>query len=127
LLVTTALVISLGLGSRRFDAPEFVELYVGDVLWGVLFFLVYALIWPSASSQRLGAWAIVTTELVEFSQLYQGEWALRLRATRLGGLLLGHFFLWSDVVCVFLGGALAAGLDALVSRQMAHHASRRPA
>ncbi len=117
LLATIALVIPLGLGSRHPDLPVFVQLYAGDVLWGALFFLLYAWLWPNASSRRLGVWAIATTELIEFSELYRGEWVLRLRATRLGGLLLGHTFLWSDVLCVFLGGALAATVDALLIMQ----------
>jgi len=116
LLLVTACVIALGLGSRRPGAPAFVVDYVGDVLWGVLFFLLYALVWPRKTWLRLAVWAIATTEVIEVSELYQGDWALRLRATRLGGLLLGHTFLWSDVLCVFVGGALAALCDAYLAR-----------
>jgi Protein of unknown function (DUF2809) len=105
-------VIALGLASRRRGVPGFVQAYAGDVLWGSLFFLLYALSWPRKPALALAAWAIGTTELIELSELYQGEWALRLRATRVGGLLLGHTFLWTDVLCVFLGGALGALLDA---------------
>jgi len=116
-------VTALGLGSRRPSAPAFVQAYAGDVLWGALFFLLYALVWPRKRALELAVWAIGTTELIEVSELYQGPWALRLRATKLGGLLLGHTFLWSDVLCVFLGGALAALLDASVHR--ARRAPRR--
>jgi hypothetical protein len=97
--------------------------YAGDVLWGALFFLLYAVVWPNERALRLALWAIGTTELIELSELYQGPWALQLRATRLGGLLLGHAFSWSDVTCVFLGGSLAALLDASVHR--ARRAPRR--
>ena len=107
--------IALGLTSRRPGAPAVVVDYAGDVLWGSLFFLLYALIWPRRTCLWLAAWAIATTELIELSELYQGDWALRLRATRLGGLLLGHTFLWSDVLCVFIGGALAALCDAYLA------------
>jgi hypothetical protein len=92
--------------------PEFCVLYVGDVLWGALFFWLAALACRSASSLRLWLVATVTTELIELSQLYQAPWAQGLRATRLGGLLLGHAFSWGDVVCVALGAAVAAGVDA---------------
>jgi hypothetical protein len=115
LLGVTLTVVVLGLGTRRPFAPPFVQLYVGDVLWGVLFFLLGALIWPGKTSRWLGAWAVVSTELIELSQLYQGDWALGLRATRVGGLLLGHEFLWSDLLCVALGGSVAALLDAKLS------------
>ncbi len=116
LLATTALVVVLGMATRRPFAPSFVQLYVGDVLWGALFFLLAALAWPRRSSSALAVAAIVTTELIELSQLYQAHWAQQLRGTRLGGLLLGHQFLLSDVVGVALGGALAALLDASAQR-----------
>ena len=119
LFCASLVVIMLGLGTRRPFAPPLVQLYLGDVLWGVLFFLLGALAWPRRSSWTLGAGAIASTQLIELSQLYQADWALRLRATRAGGLLLGHQFLWSDVLCVTIGGALAALLDARAQSLMA--------
>lgn len=116
LLAATVTVVTLGIGTRRPFAPPIVQLYVGDVLWGALFFLLAALAWPRRSSLLLAVVAIGSTELIELSQLYQADWALQLRATRLGGLLLGHQFLCSDVFGVALGGALAAGLDAVAQR-----------
>jgi hypothetical protein len=109
----TALVIALGLACRHPAAPPFVQLYCGDVLWGALFFVLFAWFQPQRSSLQLGLCAIITTELIELSQLYQAPWALELRATRLGGLLLGHGFLWSDVLCVALGAVLAVSADLL--------------
>jgi len=111
LLLVTCGVIALGLASRRPNAPAVVVAYAGDVLWGALFFLLYALLWPRKPALALATWAVVTTELLELTQLYHGAWALALRATRLGGLLLGHTFLWSDVLCVAVGAALAALFD----------------
>jgi hypothetical protein len=55
---------------------------------------------------------VTVTELIELSQLYRAAWAEELRSTRLGGLLLGHVFSWSDVLCVALGAGLLALLDA---------------
>jgi hypothetical protein len=92
--------------------PGFVLLYVGDVLWGAMFFVLFACLWPRGSTLRLGSWALATTELIEFSQLYRGSDIQRIRATAAGGLLLGHGFLWSDVACVALGVAVAALIDA---------------
>ena len=124
LLAAGVALVGLGLGCRHALAPEFARLYVGDVLWGALFFLLFALLWPSQSSRRLGACAAVTTELIELSQLYQADWANQLRETRLGGVLLGHFFSWSDVLCVFVGAALATSVDAVwLSRLRAQRAT----
>lgn len=100
--------VAAGLASRRPGLPPLVTLYVGDVLWGVLFFHLFRLIWPRATRLRLWLWALATTELIELSQLCQVPWLVRIRDTALGGLLLGHEFFVSDMVCVALGASLAA-------------------
>ena len=92
--------------------PAFVLLYVGDVLWGAMFFVLFACLRPRESTWRLWCWAVATTELIEFSQLYRAPLIERVRATPVGGLMLGHGFLWSDVLCVALGATTAALIDA---------------
>jgi hypothetical protein len=112
-LLTLALLaaLALGLASRRPSMPEFLVLYAGDILWGALFFLLAALLAPSATSIRLWLASTALTELTELSQLYQSPWAQSVRTTPLGGLLLGHSFSWSDTLCVALGTTTAALLD----------------
>lgn len=117
LLGLTVALVLLGLLSRRPFAPAVVRTYWGDVLWGSLFFLLFALLWPTQGSRRLAACAAATTCAIELSQLYRAEWANQLRASQLGGLLLGHAFSWSDLACVLLGAASAASLDAWSGRQ----------
>jgi hypothetical protein len=92
--------------------PDFCVLYVGDVLWGAMFFVLVGCVRPAATTRRLWLLATAVTELIELSQLYQAPWAQALRATRVGGLLLGHSFLWSDLLCVALGTSAAALADA---------------
>lgn len=115
LALWTTLVILLGLACRAPFAPPFALLYLGDVLWGVLFFLLAAGVSPSAPSWALGLGAALVSEAIELSQLYREPWADRLRDTRLGGLLLGHGFSWSDVVCVALGAGMAALVDQIAA------------
>lgn len=100
--------VALGLASRQPWLPEFCILYVGDVLWGALFFTLAAWITPRATALRLWACATLAVEAIELSQLYHAPLAQQIRATALGGLLLGHSFLWSDVLCVALGTSAAA-------------------
>jgi len=109
--------IALGLGSRSPGMPPLVVLYVGDVLWGSLFFVLGALLRPADSSLRIGIGSLLLAELIECSQLYQAPWAEAVRATRIGGLLLGHSFLWSDLLCNALGASLALFTDAALSRR----------
>lgn len=110
-VAVAALTIAAGLGSRRRGLPEPVILYLGDILWGAFFFLCFRLVWPHASRLKLWLGALTTTELIELSQLWQAPWLVRVRATPLGGLLLGHQFLVSDMVCVALGASAAALLS----------------
>jgi hypothetical protein len=103
---------ALGLACRLPWAPQVVSLYCGDVLWGSLFFLLFACTAPRQQTSRLWLAAVTLTEAIELSQLYHSPAVDAVRGTRLGGLLLGHGFLWSDVLCVALGASLAALLDA---------------
>lgn len=103
-----ALTVAVGLASRGPSLPSFVKLYVGDVLWGVMFFQLFWLAFPRWSLRRLWLVTLSTTEAIEFAQLWQAPWLVRIRETRVGGLLLGHEFLVSDVVCVAVGSSAAA-------------------
>jgi hypothetical protein len=111
LAVAILVVVLLGALSRRPFAPALVQAYVGDVLWGSLFFLLAAWLWPRATSVKLVVSAVLVTELIELSQLYQAPWVNQVRDTRLGGLLLGHGFSYSDMICVLIGALLAGAID----------------
>jgi hypothetical protein len=112
-------VIVLGLASRRFrsDLPWFIGAYAGDILWAAMVYLIAAIIWPRAGAGPLSAGASCFSLTVELSQMYQAQWINNLRATRLGGLILGYGFLWSDLACYTAGVALAVGLDLFALRK----------
>jgi len=104
--------IALGLASRHYGAylPAFLAAYTGDTLWALLVFLAISVLAPDARLSRRGGAAITIAFLVEISQLYHAPWIDTLRATRIGGLVLGFGFLWTDLACYTAGisaGALA--------------------
>ena len=111
------LTIGAGLASRRFPAflPEFVARYAGDTLWAAMVFWVLALGWRRASTSRLAASALAVAVAVECSQLYRAAWIDSIRETRIGALVLGSGFLWSDLVCYAVGVGLAVVLDKLLA------------
>lgn len=111
--------ILLELASRQFrpELPWFISEYAGDTLWAAMVYFIAAMIWRNARTGRLTAGAFGFSVAVELSQLYQATWINALRATRLGGLVLGHEFLWSDLVCYAVGVALAVGVDSLARRK----------
>ncbi|GAB4025488.1 hypothetical protein GCM10028809_06560 [Spirosoma gilvum] len=92
---------------------SFVKNYVGDALWALMVFLGFGILFRHWSTGRLALVAFFFSAGIEFSQLYHAPWIDHLRATRLGGLVLGFTFIWSDLICYAVGigvGALAEHL-----------------
>ena len=100
-----ALVVALGLGSRRFgrSLPGFVAAYAGDTLWALVAFLGIGLVLARASTWRVALLAMSFSVLIEMSQLYHAPSIDSIRHTTLGGLILGFDFVWSDLACYALG------------------------
>jgi hypothetical protein len=117
-------VVLLGLASRAYSPPlpPAVKDYAGDALWALAAYLTIAFLFPRLPVRGVAAAAGLFSLAVEVSQLYHAPWIESVRRTRVGGLLLGHGFLWSDLVCYGVGigvGVLAESLRArrLVSRR----------
>lgn len=110
--------IALGLASRRHGSalPEFIAAYAGDTLWALLVYLLATVLAPSAPIAHRAIAAIAFAFAIETSQLYRAPWIDGLRATRLGALVLGSGFLWSDFACYATGIAFGAGAEALAAR-----------
>jgi len=105
-LIFTLLIIALGLFSRSRFIPEFIYPYLGDVLYTFMFFFIFGFLFPKWSSMKIAILSILTCYCIELTQLIQADWMLQLRSYRLGGLILGHGFLWSDIVSYTIGGLL---------------------
>ena len=103
-------VVALGLGSRRFahSLPAFLAAYAGDTLWALLVFLLTGMVAPRLRLAARAGIALAISWAVEISQLYHAPWIDAIRHTRLGGLVLGFGFLWSDLVCYSVGVGLGA-------------------
>ncbi len=116
LLVGLLVVIVLGLASRRYPGlfPTALGKYPGDALWALMVFFGWALIRPAASSVRLASAALLTSFLVEFSQLYHAPWIDAVRATTAGHLVLGSTFSFRDLAAYAVGIGAAAVLDGIL-------------
>ena len=116
------IVTGLGLASRRYPEllPDFISRYAGDTLWAVLVFLVIGLGLPSLSTWKVAAIALLFSLLIETSQLYHAPWLDEIRRYRLAALILGHGFLWSDLVCYSVGVTLGVIIEKLVKVRCAH-------
>ena len=104
--VLILLTIAAGLTSRSPLAahlPSFVATYAGDTLWTLMLFLMLGFAFPRTWPGVIAVATLALAFAVEFSQLYQAGWINSVRDTRIGALVLGHGFLWSDLVCYTVG------------------------
>lgn len=109
----TLCVLGLGLASRRWGEmlPEFAATYLPDTLWGAMVYLGIGFLRPAWSIRANAVAAGAFAMLVETSQLFRDPWLKALRRTTLGGLVLGHGFSWSDLVCYAVGIACCVFIE----------------
>jgi hypothetical protein len=120
-------VIALGLWSRALmflSISPFAAQYAGDTLWALAIFLLLGILFPRKATLHLALLALLISFAIEFSQFYHAPWITTIRSTRLGGLILGYGFLWSDLVCYSCGVAIGAAGE-IVERRSREHSSRR--
>ncbi|MEG2290515.1 MAG: DUF2809 domain-containing protein [Clostridium sp.] len=60
--------------------------------------------------------ALIFSYGIELSQLYQGQWINVLRDTTIGGLILGHGFLFSDLICYTVGIAIGIIFEVILRK-----------
>jgi glycopeptide antibiotics resistance protein len=94
--------------------PDFISRYAGDTLWALMVFLVIGFLFPSLSTWKVAAIALLFSLLIETSQLYHAPWLEEIRRYRLAALILGRGFLWSDLGCYSVGVTLGILLEKLI-------------
>lgn len=112
-MIYIVMIVALGLASRRFGylLPPWLAKYAGDVLWGLMVYFIMGFIMPRQNILIVTAMAISFSFLIEISQLYHAPWIDAIRSNRLGGLVLGYGFLWSDIVCYGAGTVIGTVLE----------------
>ena len=92
--------IALGLLSRRINGiPD----ACGDALWAMMVFCCWRFVLVSRPLKTVAVVSLITSFLVEFSQILSFDWLVRLRSTFLGHMLLGQGFLWIDLLAYTIG------------------------
>ncbi|MDH4319514.1 MAG: DUF2809 domain-containing protein, partial [Desulfobulbaceae bacterium] len=92
----------------------FFRTYGGDTLWAVLVYLLAAIVLHDWKPWGVALSSLAFSYLIEVSQLYHAPWLDLVRATTLGGLVLGFGFLTSDLWCYTLGVSVAFVIDHLL-------------
>jgi len=108
------LTVALGLFSRSGYLPDFLYGYLGDALYALMFFFIIGFVFPKFSTIKVALIALSFCLAIEISQLYHAEWIDTIRHTRIGGLVLGFGFLWSDLLSYTFGVIAGALLERAV-------------
>ena len=69
-----------------------------------MFFFIIGFLFPNVKTLKIALISISICYIIELFQLYQSEWINNIRNNKLGGLILGFSFLWSDIISYTLGG-----------------------
>ena len=125
-LALIILTITLGLYTRSSYLPSslhggFVTTHVGDILWAAMVYFITCTIFSKFSPLKIAIIALTFSYAIEISQLCQQDWLNQIRNTRLGALILGRGFLWSDLLCYTTGILLAYFLDSKVALTSKRH------
>lgn len=115
LLVMSAAAI-FGLASRWtvLSGWPIVGPYGGDAAWTIAAAGGLRVLLPGLTGVRIALLAYGLSVGVELSQLVHTEWLDAIRGHRIGALLLGRGFLWSDLVAYAAGAVLSGLIDRAV-------------
>lgn len=105
--------IFMGLLSRTSLIPQFIYPYIGDFFYSLMFFFIIGFLFPTMRTLKVVFVSVSLCYFVELLQLYQADWINSIRQTRLGGLVLGFGFLWSDIISYTLAGVFGGVLERL--------------
>jgi len=103
--------VGLGLTSRADFIPKLIYPFLGDILYSLMIFFIIGFIFTDFSSLKIALISIAICYIIELSQFYEANWIVEIRNNKLGGLLLGYGFLWSDLISYLVGGALGLSIE----------------
>lgn len=103
----------IGLSSRKFGnyLPDFLQEYSGDAMWALMIYWGFRFIIYNKLLYHAAIYSWILSVLIEFSELYKAPWIKEIRATTIGGLILGFDFAVTDIICYSVGILLVFCLD----------------
>ena len=115
--VITSLVMLMGLLSRKFMFifPKNIAPFIGDMFWAMMVYFGFRFLLPKLALLKSFNIALIFSFAIEISQLYQSNWINTIRKTTIGGLVLGHGFLWMDLISYTIGIIIAVIIDKALS------------
>ena len=113
--IVTIIIMFMGLLSRKFMFifPKNIAPFVGDMLWAMMVYFGFRFLFPKINIIKSLVIAFLFSFSIEISQLYQAQWINNIRNTTIGGLILGHGFLFEDLISYSIGIILGCVVDKL--------------
>lgn len=99
-LIGIAVLIPLGLCSRQFNS---IPNETGDALWAMMVFCIWRIILHKKKLTIIAIVSLISSYLVEFSQLITWSFLVEFRKTFIGHIMLGQGFLWIDLLAYTIG------------------------
>ena len=117
--IFTNLFIIFRVCSRKFAfaLPALLNDYLGDALWALMIFIGFGFLFPKIETKKLAFISLMFCYGIEVSQLYHAEWIDSIRATTLGGLVLGYGFLWNDLIAYTIGVGVGFVFEFILQRK----------
>jgi hypothetical protein len=108
----------LALATRHYKAwfPNLIVVYGGDVIWAGMFVFFLRILFVRTALWKLALINYILGVLDECSQLITAPWFVAIRQTKLGKLMLGVGFVWSDLVCYAIGTLIAWGMAIFIDK-----------
>jgi len=111
LFFVVALLFGLSVRNSEPHLPYYLSLMGPDMIWAGMVFLGFGILFPRAKTLIIGVYSLLFAFGIEVSQLYQADWINAIRGNKWGGLVLGHGFLWTDLVAYIIGIGILFWLD----------------
>ena len=113
--IITIIIMFMGLLSRKFMFifPRNIAPFIGDMLWAMMVYFGFRFLFPKLNITKSLVLAFLFSFSIEISQLYQAQWINNIRNTIIGGLILGHGFLFEDLISYSIGIILGCIIDKL--------------
>ena len=106
-LIGIAVLIPLGLWSRQIDS---IPNETGDALWAMMVFCIWRIILHRKQLMTIAIVSLISSYLVEFSQLITWPFLVEFRKTFIGHMMLGQGFLWVDLLAYTIGIVCVVGI-----------------
>jgi len=77
----------------------------------MMVFWVFCTLLHQQAPWKIALYALLFSFSIEFSQFYHAPWIDEIRHTKLGGLVLGYAFKFTDLICYSTGIVMAFVID----------------